>query len=196
MNTIEVIISSLSTIKDYIRWAASRFTEAGLCFGHGTTNSLDEAAALVLHTINQPYELPAHYFDATLTPDERRRLVDVIERRIGERKPVAYLTHQAMFAGLPFYVDERVLVPRSPIAELIEHRFQPWIDPNRVTRVLDLCTGSGCMAIACAYAFPEAEVDAADISDDALEVARINIHRHGVSDQVRPIKSDLFKALK
>lgn len=196
MSTIEETASALSCIKDYIRWAASRFTEAGLHFGHGTGNALDEAAALVLNALHQPYDLPLSYFNATLTFEERRRVIALVERRVRERKPVAYLTREALFAGLPFYVDERVLVPRSPIAELIGNQFTPWVDPERVGRVLDLCTGGGCIAIGCAYAFPEAEVDAADISRDALDVAHINIERHGVGGRVLAIESDLFSALE
>ncbi|CAI8972286.1 50S ribosomal protein L3 N(5)-glutamine methyltransferase [Methylocaldum szegediense] len=186
---------TLTTIRDYIRWAASRFTQAGLFFGHGTSNALDEAAALVLHTLHLPYDLPSGYFAATLTMDERERVLALIERRIAERKPLAYLIQEASFAGLTFYVDERVLVPRSPIAELIENRFAPWIEPDRVQDVLDLCTGSACIAIACAYAFPEARVDATDISLDALEVARINIKKHHLEDRVIAIESDVYSGL-
>lgn len=185
----------LTTIRDYIRWATSRFAQAGLFFGHGTASALDEAAALVLHTLHMPYDLPGGYFAATLTMDERERVLALIERRIAERKPLAYLTHEASFAGLSFYVDERVLVPRSPIAELIENHFAPWIEPDRVHDVLDLCTGSACIAIACAYAFPEARVDTVDISSDALEVARINIKKHHLEDRVSTIESDIYSKL-
>jgi ribosomal protein L3 glutamine methyltransferase len=188
-------IDRLSTIRDFIRWGASRFTEAGLFFGHGTANALDEAAALVLHTLHLPYELPADYYAAVLTSAERERAAEIIERRISQRKPAAYLTHEAWFAGLSFYVDERVLVPRSPIAELIEQRFSPWLDSVPVTDVLDLCTGSGCIAIACAYAFSEAAIDAADISRDALEVAKTNIAKHHLEDRVRTVESDLYERL-
>ncbi|WP_434111881.1 50S ribosomal protein L3 N(5)-glutamine methyltransferase [Methylocaldum sp. GT1TLB] len=186
---------TLTTIRDYIRWAASRFVQAELFFGHGTASALDEAAALVLHTLHMPYDLPGGYFAATLTMDERERVLALIQRRIVERKPLAYLIHEASFAGLPFYVDERVLVPRSPIAELIENHFAPWIEADRVHDVLDLCTGSACIAIACAYAFPEARVDAVDISSDALEVARINIKKHHLEDRVNAIKSDVYSEL-
>ncbi|MGR9088376.1 MAG: 50S ribosomal protein L3 N(5)-glutamine methyltransferase, partial [Gammaproteobacteria bacterium] len=189
------VITQLRTIRDYIRWAASRFAEAGVFLGHGSASPLDEAAALVLHTVHQPYDLANFYLEATLTRGERRAVVDIVERRISERKPAAYLTHEAVFAGLPFYVDERVLVPRSPIAELIEQRFAPWVDENQVGRILDLCTGSACIAIACAYAFPEALVDAVDLSPDALAVAQINVEKHGVSGAVALYQSDLFDRL-
>jgi ribosomal protein L3 glutamine methyltransferase len=189
------VLTNLSTIRDYIRWAASRFAQARISFGHGTVAALDEAAALVLHTVHQPYDLSDAYLDAVLTPDERRTVAGIIDRRINERIPAAYLTHEALFAGLLFYVDERVLVPRSPIAELIEQRFSPWVDEGQVERILDLCTGSACIAIACAYAFPEALVDAADLSGDALTVAEINVKNHQLSGSVTLYQSDLFDEL-
>ena len=189
------VLSTLATLRDYIRWAASRFTQEKINFGHGTVTALDEAAALVLHTLYQPYNLAEAYLDTVLTMDERRAVVTIIDRRINERIPAAYLTHEAIFAGLSFYVDDRVLVPRSPIAELIEQRFSPWVDEDRVSRILDLCTGSACIAIACAYAFPEATIDAVDLSVDALAVAEINVTNHQVSDSVILYQSDLFKEL-
>ena len=188
-------MSSLTTLRDYIRWGASRFAEAKLVFGHGTASALDDAAALVLHTLHLPYNLSEFYLQSALTLEERQALVGIIERRISERKPTAYLTHEAIFAGLSFYVDERVLVPRSPIAELIEQRFAPWVEESQVERILDLCTGSACIAIACAYAFPDAEVDAVDISDDALKVAEINVDKHQLTDELMLHQSDLFDAL-
>jgi ribosomal protein L3 glutamine methyltransferase len=191
----QAIIETLTTLRDYVRYGASRFAEAGLFFGHGTATPLDEAAALVLHALHLPYDLPGGYFEARLIPEERERVLALVERRIAERKPLAYLTHEAPFAGLSFYVDDRVLVPRSPIAELIEHHFAPWLEADDVTDVLDLCTGSGCIAIACAYAFPNAAVEASDISPAALEVARINIERHGMAQRVRPVESDLYEDL-
>lgn len=188
-------LNQLTTLRDYVRYAISCFNEANLFFGHGTSGPLDEAAALVLYALNLPYDLPGGYFQSTLTRAEREKVLDLMDRRIHERKPLAYLTHEAPFAGQQFYVDERVLVPRSPIAELIEAEFSPWIEPDRVERILDLCTGSGCIAIACALAFPDAEVDAVDISPDALDVADINRRRLEVEDRVRTIRSDLFQEL-
>ncbi len=189
------IINSLATIRDYIRWASSRFTEAGLFFGHGTDNALDEACYLVLHTLHQPYHLSRDYFDAVLTEADRLALFNIITRRIDKKIPAAYLTHEAILAGLSFYVDERVLIPRSPIAELIEAHFSPWVDSERVKNVLDLCTGSGCIAIACAYAFPDAQIDALDFSREALEVAALNRERHHLQEQVSLVHSDLFSGL-
>ena len=192
---VQPIIQQLTTLRDYIRWGASLFAKESVFLGHGTATPLDEAAALVLHTVHQPYQLADSYLDCVLTLDERRQVVDILHRRILERKPSAYLTHEAVFAGFTFYVDERVLVPRSPIAELIEQRFEPWVDESQVFNVLDLCTGSACIAIACAYAFPDTQVDAVELSDDALAVARINIEKHQMQDQVFLHRSDLFNDL-
>lgn len=192
----EEVLDQLTTLRDYVRYAISRFNAAELFFGHGTSGALDEAAALVLHALHLPYDLPGGYFQSVLTTDERKQVLELIERRIKERQPLAYLTHEAPFAGHQFYVDERVLVPRSPIAELIEAEFTPWVEPERVTRILDLCTGSGCIAIACALAFPDAQVDAVDISVEALEVADINRRRLDVEGRVRSVCSDLFVGLK
>jgi ribosomal protein L3 glutamine methyltransferase len=189
------LLTTLSTIRDYIRWAASRFTQAQISFGHGTATALDESAALILHTIHQPYNLADAYLDSVLTMNERQALVDIVDRRINERIPAAYLTNEAIFAGLSFYVDNRVLVPRSPIAELIEQRFSPWVEEDQVYRILDLCTGSGCIAIACAYAFQDATVDAVDLSLDAMAVAEINLEKHQLSDSVTLFQSDLFTNL-
>lgn len=194
-STSSDVTTTLVSIRDYIRWGASQFAADQVLLGHGTATALDEAAAIVLHTIRQPYNLADVYLDSILTRQEREAVVDLINRRISERKPSAYLTHEAIFAGLSFYVDERVLVPRSPIAELIEERFEPWVDETQVYNILDLCTGSACIAIACAYAFPEAHVDAVELSTDACDVARINIKKHELEDQLTLYHSDLFNAV-
>lgn len=188
--------ADLLTIKDYIRWGASRFAEAQLSFTHGMASPFDEAAYLVLHTLHLPIDTPDLYFDSRLTSSERAAVTNIIRQRVETRKPAAYLTQEGWFLGLPFYVDERVLVPRSPIAEYIEKQFAPWIDPADVHNILDLCTGSGCIGIACAYAFPHAQVDLTDISADALSVANINIERHHLGGQAHAIQSDLFDNLQ
>ena len=189
----------LRTVGDFVRFGASRFNEAGLCFAHGTDNAVDEALALVLHALHLPTRppLPAELFHARLTRSERREVHALLRRRIEERTPAAYLTGEAWFAGLRFEIDRRVLVPRSPLAEFIECCFHPWIDGGRVRlrRILDLGTGSGCIAVACAHAFPEARVDAVDASPDALEVARRNVALHGLEERVRVFGSDLFEGL-
>lgn len=186
---------SLSTISDFIRWGASRFHEAGLFFGHGTDNALDEAAALVLHALHLPPDLHASWFQSHLTEDERSRVIALIQRRIEERMPLPYLTGEAWFAGLRFVVDSHVLIPRSPIAELIEQGFAPWLDAQRVGHVLDLCSGSGCIGIATAVYLPDTRVDLVDISEDALAVCQQNIRLHDLSDRVTAIRSDLFESL-
>lgn len=197
MSDHDDLSSHLHTIRDLIRWGASRMNEAGLHFGHGTDNAIDEAAALVLHALHLPPDLHAEYFHSHLTPAEKQAVLLLLKRRVAERKPAAYLTQRAWFMGLPFYVDERALVPRSPLAELIERHFAPWLPDSRaVGGILDLGTGSGCIGLACAYAFPDARVDLADISAEALEVARRNVAEHGLEDQVEVIQSDLFSALK
>ncbi|MGH8558762.1 MAG: 50S ribosomal protein L3 N(5)-glutamine methyltransferase [Methylococcales bacterium] len=185
----------LTTIRDFIRWGASRFSQASLSFGHGTDNALDEARWLVLHSLDLPWNLSNDYLSSVLTIEERLAATALIGRRIRERKPAAYLTGQAVFAGLQFTVDERVLVPRSPIAELIEQGFEPWLDASSVRRVLDLGAGSGCIAIACAFAFPNALIDAVDLSAGALEVAALNVAKHGLEERVELIESDLYTEL-
>lgn len=235
--------SSLQTILDYIRWGMSQMRAANVYFGHGTDNAWDESVYLVLHTLHLPHNVDRSVLNARLTAEECQEVTDVIQRRVDERLPAPYLTHVAYFAGLEFYVDERVLIPRSPLAELIGQRFAPWIDATThecdggniaeegtgvkvgvkarekagteagaradgivaddattggvtVGRILDVGTGSGCIALACAYAFPEAHVDAVDIAQDALAVARINVAKHrDVAERVRLIQSDIFTAL-
>jgi len=185
----------LHSLVDFIRWGASRFNEADLYFGHGTNNAVDDALALVLHALHLPFGLSNELFSANLTRTEKQRVLEFFEQRIRDRKPVPYITNEAWFAGLPFYVDERVLVPRSPVAELIEQQFQPWVDADNVEHVLDLCTGSGCIAIAMALAMPYAQVDATDISTDALAVAEKNVNRHNLDGQVQLFQADLFTGL-
>jgi len=192
---MDEIPEELITVADFIRWGASRFNEHRLFFGHGTQNALDEARLLVLHALQLPYALPAEYLPGRLTASEKQQVGHLLLRRFRDRIPAPYLTGEAWFAGLSFLVDERVLVPRSPIAELIETRFEPWIEADRVSRVLDLCTGSACIAIATALYLDGVEVDAADVSLSALDVARANIARHHLEERVHVIHSDLFSAL-
>lgn len=188
-------LTELTTIRDMLRFAVTQFNAAELYFGHGTDNAWDEAFALIIRGLHLPFGNDSLLLDARLTTQERQALLVLIKKRVKDRIPVPYLIKEAWFAGLPFYVDERVLIPRSPIAELIEQQFAPWIDPEQVNAVLDLCTGSGCIAIACATVFPEAEVDAVDLSKDALAVAEYNLAKHGVEQQLKLYESDLFSAL-
>ncbi|MGE8360461.1 50S ribosomal protein L3 N(5)-glutamine methyltransferase [Pseudomonas sp.] len=184
----------LRTVRDYIRWAVSRFQVAGLFFGHGTDNAWDEARQLVLGALHLPWEIADGYLDCRLEDDEHAHLQELLRLRIEERVPTAYLLGEAWFCGLPFVVDERVLVPRSPIAEVIDSRFRPWL-AHEPARILDLCTGSGCIGIACAYEFTEAEVVLGDLSFDALEVANQNIERHGLEERVYTVQGDGFDGL-
>ncbi|MDP1863046.1 MAG: 50S ribosomal protein L3 N(5)-glutamine methyltransferase [Thiobacillus sp.] len=187
---------SLITVRDWLRFAVSRFSEAKLCFGHGSDNAFDEAAYLILHTLHLPLDRLDPFLDASLTHGESEQVQAVIERRVKERLPAAYLTHEAWLNGNRFYVDERVIVPRSFIAELLHENLAPWIEqPDEVASVLDLCTGSGCLAILAALAFPNAQIDAADLSRDALDVAVRNIDEYSMQDRIECITSDLFGAL-
>lgn len=188
--------TELSTIIDFIRYGASRFAGAGLTFGHSYDNALDEATHLVLQVLHLPHDLSPAYGGASLVANEKAQVLAMIERRVRERKPVAYLTGEAWFAGLKFKSDERALVPRSPIAETILNGFSPWLDGVRVERALDLCTGSGCIGIAMAVHNPDWQVDLADVSDAALALAAENIQFHNVEGRVRALKSDLFAGLQ
>jgi ribosomal protein L3 glutamine methyltransferase len=183
------------TVAQCIQRGARQFEAADLTFGHGTDNATDEAAELVFFAAGLRHEDAANVYGEKLTLEQMDRVQALFERRIRERVPAAYLTKRMWFAGHEFYVDERVLVPRSPIAELIEAQFAPWIEADRVRRILDIGTGSGCIAIASALALPHAVVDAADVSLDALAVTQINIERHGVGERVRPVQSDVYLSL-
>jgi ribosomal protein L3 glutamine methyltransferase len=180
------------TVSDLIRFGADEFECAGLAFGHGTDNAVDDAAALVFHVLGLDHAEAGAAYRWTPAAREVERVLDVFAERIERRVPAAYLMGRMWFAGLEFEVDERVIVPRSPFAELIHAGFRPWVDPGRIRRMLDIGTGSGCIAIACALAFPEASVDAVDVSPEALEVARRNVARHGVGDRVRLLRGDVF----
>jgi len=187
-------MAELQTLRDLLRYAISRLYTARLSYGHGSDNPWDEAVYLLLHTLGLPPETLEPFLDARVLPQERERFLQILERRCEERLPAAYLTGEAWLQGHRFLVDERVIIPRSPISELLAESLQPWTE-DPVERALDLCTGSGCLAILTAYAFPEAVIDAVDISADALEVARSNVELHGMQDQVHLLQSDLFDAL-
>ncbi|SNU80486.1 N5-glutamine S-adenosyl-L-methionine-dependent methyltransferase [Neisseria zoodegmatis] len=187
----------LSTVRDILRFAVSRFNEAGLHFGHGSDNAHDEAAYLILHTLNLPLDILDPYLDAKLLDSEKEEVLGLIEKRVVERLPVAYLTNQAWQGDFDFYVDERVIVPRSFIYELLGEPLAPWIEHDElVHRALDLCTGSGCLAIQMAYHYPDAEIDAVDLSLDALEVAAINVEDYGLEERINLIHTDLFEGLE
>jgi len=196
-NIQQTVIEELHTLRDVLRWTTSQFNAAELFYGHGNADAFNDALQLILHSLHLPAtEFPELFADARLTHAEKQAIGQLIERRIVDRVPVPYLTHEAWFAGLPFYVDERVLIPRSPFAELIHDNFQPWlVNSDSVETILDLCTGGGCIAIACAEAFPDAQVDAIDISRDAIDVANININKYNLDDQVNAIQSDLWAEL-
>ncbi len=194
--SLAAVTAELSTIIDFIRYGASRFAAAELCFGHSYDNAMDEATHAVLQALNLPHDLSPAYGQATLVAAERKHVLTLIERRVRERKPIAYLTGQAWFAGLKFKSDERALVPRSPIAESIQSGFSPWTDAIEVQHALDLCCGGGCIGIAMAAYNPTWQVDVVDISDAALSLARENILFQNVGERVSAIKSDLFAGLK
>jgi len=186
----------LQTLRDLIRYGVSRFNAAQVALGHGSDNAWDEAVYLVLHGLHLPPDTLDPFLDARVTANERARVLQLIDRRVTERLPAAYLTREAWLRGHRFYVDERVIVPRSPIAELLDQGLSPWVrDPFAVTRALDMCTGSGCLAILTALAFPNAEVDAVDVSTDALDVARRNVDDYGLQGRLALHHSNLFDAL-
>jgi len=189
--------NELFTLRDHLRYAVSRFTAAGLFFGHGSDNAWDEAAYLTLHTLNLPLDRLEPFLDARLLPQERDALLEIYRRRCEDRLPAAYLTSEAWLGGHRFYVDERVIVPRSFIAELLQEHLAPWVDdPWSIQTALDLCTGSGCLAVLTALAFPEARVDAVDLSPEAISVAERNVAEYRLHDRVEIIRSDAFSKLQ
>ena len=195
-NYFSEAVHNLLTVRDFLRFAISRFNQAKLFFGHGSSDAYDEAAYLILHTLHLPLDRLEPFLDARLTDSERAEVLNIIQQRVEKRIPAAYLTHQALLGDFSFYVDERVIVPRSFIAELLLEQLSPWIaEPEEINSVLDLCTGSGCLAILAAHAFPYAIVDAADISSAALAVAERNVADYQLQDRVSLIESDLYTRL-
>jgi ribosomal protein L3 glutamine methyltransferase len=189
-------VHELATLRDWLRWAVSRFNEAHLTFGHGTTNAYDEAAYLLLHALHLPLERLEPFLDARLAQGERAKLAQLFAQRIDERVPAAYLTREAWLGEFRFYVDERVLIPRSFIAELLPDGLAPFVgDVANVASALDLCTGSGCLAILLAHAYPQADIDASDLSSEALAVAQRNVSDYGLADRINLVRSDLFENL-
>ena len=190
------LLDELHTLRDWLRYAVSGFNEAGLFFGHGCDNAFDEAAFLILHTLHLPHDQLEPFLDTRLTHTERLKVHHILQQRIARRLPAAYLTHEAWLGEFRFYVDERVIVPRSYFANLLEEDFAPWLeDPESVTDALDLCTGSACLAILMAHTFPAARIDAVDLSPDALAVAQRNVTDYGLGEQITLIESDLFAKL-
>jgi len=188
--------TQLHTLRDVLRFAVSRFNEAKLTFGHGSVEAFDEAAYLILHTLHLPPDKLEPFLDARLTDDELAQVLTVIARRVTERVPASYLTHEAWLGDYKFYVDERVIVPRSFIAELLREQLAPWVvDANNIRSALDLCTGSGCLAIVMADAFPDAAITASDLSGDALEVARKNVEDYALGERIKIVQSDMFEKL-
>lgn len=197
MSKLTSVTDQLHTVADYCRYGATLFNQAELFYGHGSDNAFNDAYILVMYALSLPNDVDDSIMTCRLVESEKQNVLALFSRRIEEQVPVAYITNIAYFAQLPFYVDERVLIPRSPIGELIENKFSPYIAANKEPkRILDLCTGSGCIAIACASYFSEAEIDAVDLSVDALNVAQINIENHGLSEQVIPIQSDVFSGVE
>ncbi len=192
----EQVVNELYTIRDFVRWSLSQFSRAQVYFGHGTDNAWDEAVQLVLGAVDLPWDTNPAVLDARLTFGERKRVVEFLRLRAEERMPLPYVIGEAWYLGMPFYVNEHVLIPRSPIAELVQARFAPWLRAGPVERILDLCAGSGCIGIGCADVFEEAEVDLVDVSVEALEVAARNVSRYGLEERVSVIQSDLFSALQ
>jgi ribosomal protein L3 glutamine methyltransferase len=189
-------IAELHTVRDWLRFAVSAFNESKLTFGHGSDSAYDEAVYLILHTLHLPLDTLEPFLDARLTLQEKTVLMALLKRRVEQKVPAAYLTHEAWLGEFSFYVDERVIVPRSFIAELLRESLFPWVDDaDNTTAVLDMCSGSGCLAILAAHAFPHAIVDAVDLSADALQVAKRNVDDYGLNGRVNLIQSDLFKAL-
>lgn len=184
-------MENLRTVQDFIRWTSSQLSLSDVFLGHGTDNPIDEAKQLILATLGLSLYIPTEFYSANLTNDEKQELFAIIQKRISDRVPTPYLINQAWFCGHSFYIDERVLIPRSPIGELIDNHFQSLLSQSP-QQILDLCTGSGCIGIACAYAFPEAQIDITDISLEALDVAQQNIDLHEMNFQVMPMQSDLF----
>jgi ribosomal protein L3 glutamine methyltransferase len=183
------------TVEAALMWAEKEFNNAGLYFGHGTDNAWDEAVAILIYVLQLPPDVERDVLEQELTPEQSSQLLTLFKKRIEQKTPVPYLTQQAWFCGMPFFVDERVLIPRSPMAQLIANEFRPWIEPNKIKNILDLCTGSACIAIACAHVFPNAQVDCSDLSTEALAVAAINIEKHQLQKQVHCYQSDLFAQL-
>lgn len=196
MATPQDTAHQLHTIRDWLRYAVSRFEDAGIFYGHGTANAYDEAAWLILSALHLPHDTLENFLDAVILEEERRKLAHLIERRVTERIPTAYLVREAWLKGYKFYVDERVIVPRSFIAELLENSLSPWVEyPDMIESAADICTGSGCLGILLADAFPSADIDVVDISPDAIAVTNINITNYGLQDRVHAIRSDMFTAL-
>jgi ribosomal protein L3 glutamine methyltransferase len=186
----------LRTLRDWLRYAVTRFNSAALVFGHGSTNAYDEAAYLLLHTLHLPLDKLEPFLDAQLLPEEHARIAQVLNQRVEQRIPAAYITREAWLGEYQFYVDERAIVPRSFIAELLREGLTPWlVDAGQIGHVLDVCTGSGCLAILAALTFPAAQVDASDVSAAAIEIARRNVGDYGLNERVRLFESDLFAAL-